>query len=70
MVGAWQGRGIPRLNNAAEPPRHCRDKGGETAERSLAMALNGMDSLSLCRTWFFSPLSVGFQTFGFFCVCI
>ena len=47
MVRAWQGRDIPRLNNAAEPPRHRRDKGGETAERSSAMALYDMDSLSL-----------------------
>uniref|UniRef100_A0A7N2QXF5 Serine-threonine/tyrosine-protein kinase catalytic domain-containing protein n=1 Tax=Quercus lobata TaxID=97700 RepID=A0A7N2QXF5_QUELO len=46
MVGAWQGRDIPRLNSAAEPPRHRRDKGGEMAERSSAMALNGVDSPS------------------------
>ena len=70
MVGAWQGRGIPRLNNAAEPPRRRRDKGGEMVERSSAMALNGMDSLSLCRTWFFSPFFVGFWMFEFFYVCI
>ena len=38
---------IPRLNNVAEPPRSRRDKGGETAGRSSAVALNGVDSLSL-----------------------
>ena len=27
------------LNGAAEPPRHCRDKGGETVEGSSAVAL-------------------------------
>ena len=70
MVGAWQERDIPRLNNVAEPPRYRRDKGGKTAERSSAVALNGVDSLSLCRTWFSSPLFVGFWTFGFFYVCI
>ena len=47
MVRAWQGRDIPRLNNAAEPPRHRRDKGGEMVERSSTVALNGIDSLSL-----------------------
>ena len=46
MVGAWQGKDIPRLNSAAEPPRCRRDKGDKTPERSLAVALNGMDSLS------------------------
>ena len=30
----------------SEPPRRRRDKGGKTAERSSALALNGMDSLS------------------------
>ena len=38
---------IPRLNSAAEPPRRRRDKGGEMAERSSVVAMNGMDSLSL-----------------------
>ena len=46
MVGAWQGKDIPRLNNAVEPPRRRRDKGDKTAERSSAVALNGVDSLS------------------------
>ena len=46
MVGAWQGKDIPRLNSAAEPPRCRRDKGDKTPERSLAVALNSMDSLS------------------------
>ena len=46
MVGTWQGKDIPRLNSAAEPPRCRRDKGDKTPERSLAVALNSMDSLS------------------------
>ena len=61
---------VSRLNSAAEPPRRCQDKGGETAKRSSAVALNGVDSLSLRWTWFSSPLSVGFWMFGFFYVCI
>ena len=63
-------RSIPRLNSAAEPPRHHRDKGGETAERSSVVAMNGVESLSLslCRTWtwFSSPLPLGFGCLGFF----
>ena len=31
----------------SEPPRRRRDKGGKTVERSSALALNGMDFLSL-----------------------
>ena len=46
MVGAWQGKDIPRLNSAAKPPRCRRDKGDKTPKRSLAVALNSMDSLS------------------------
>ena len=46
MVGAWQGRDIPRLNSAAEPQRRCLDKGDKTVERSSTIALNGVDSLS------------------------
>ena len=70
MVGAWQGKDIPRLNSAAEPPRRRRDKGGEMAERSSVVAMNGVDSLSLslCQTWtwFSSPLPLGFGCLGFF----
>ena len=66
MVGAWQGRGIPRLNNAVEPPRRRRDKGGETVERSSAMALNGVDSLSLCWLGSFLLFSLGFGCLSFF----
>ena len=40
-------KGISRLNSAAEPPRRHRDKGGEMAERSSVVAMNGVDSLSL-----------------------
>ena len=54
MVGAWQGKDIPRLNSAVEPPRRCRDKGDKTAERSLAVALNGVDSLSAPNLVLFS----------------
>ena len=46
MVGAWQGRDIPRLNSATEPSRRHRDKGDKTAERSSVVALNGVNSLS------------------------
>ena len=66
MVGTWQGRDIPRLSSATEPPRHRRDKGGETAERSSAVALNG-DSLSLSAgpgSLLLFPL--GFGRLGFF----
>ena len=38
---------IPRLNSAAEPQRRRQEKGGKTAKRSSAVALNGVDSLSL-----------------------
>ena len=37
-----KGKKIPGagfLNGAAEPPRHCRGKGGETVEGSSAVAL-------------------------------
>ena len=65
MVGAWQGRDIPRLNSAAEPPRHRRDKGGEMAERSSVVALNGVDSLSAGPgSLLLFPL--GFGRLGFF----
>ena len=46
MVGASQGKDIPRLNSAVEPPRHRQDKGDKTPERNSAMALNDVDSLS------------------------
>ena len=46
MVGAWQGKDIPRLNSAVEPPRRCRDKDDKMAERSSVVALNAVDSLS------------------------
>ena len=49
---------VSRLNSVVEPPRRRQDKGGETAERSSAMALNGMDSLSLSL-----PNLVLFSTF-------
>ena len=64
---------IPRLNSAAEPPRHRWDKGGETAERSLVVAMNGVESLSLSLPDLDLALfssSVGFWMFGFFPVCI
>ena len=54
MVGAWQGKDIPRLNSAVEPPRRRRDKGDKTAERSSAVALNGVDSLSAPNLVLFS----------------
>ena len=54
MVGAWQGKDIPRLNSAAEPPRRRQDKGDKTPERSSAVALNGVDSLSASNLVLFS----------------
>ena len=45
---------IPRLNSAAEPQRCRQEKGGKTAERSLAVALNDVDSLSLPNLVLFS----------------
>ena len=54
MVGAWQGKDIPRLNSAAEPPRRRWDKGGKTPERSSTVALNGVDSFSALDLVLFS----------------
>ena len=66
MVGAWQGRDIHRLNSAAEPPRCCWDKGGETAERSSAVALNSVDSLSLLDLVLFSSFCWVLDIWAFF----
>ena len=65
MVGAWQGRDMSRLNSAAEPLRHYRDKGGKTVERSSALALNGMDSLS-AGLGSLPLFSLGFGCLSFF----
>ena len=68
MVGAWQERDIPRLNNVAEPPRYRRDKGGKTAERSSAVALNGVDSLSLSDLVLFSSFRWVLDVWVFLCL--
>ena len=68
MVGAWQERDIPRLNNVAEPPRCRRDKGGKTVERSSAVALNGVDSLSLPNLVLFSFFCWGLDDWVFLCL--
>ena len=75
MVGAWLGKDIPRLNSVAEPPRRRQDKGDKTPERSSAVALNGVDSLSAPNLDLFSffrwVLNVWFFFFFFFLnVCI
>ena len=57
---------VYRLNSAAEPPRHRRDKGGETVERSSAVALNGVDSLSLPDLVIFSFFCWGLDDWVFF----
>ena len=49
-----KGKKIPGagfLNGAAEPPRHCRGKGGETVEGSSAVALilPPLSLLSACQ---------------------
>ena len=70
MVGAWQGKDIPRLNSAVEPPRRRRDKGDKTAERSSAVALNGVDSLSAPNLVLFSSFRWVLDIGVFFYVCI
>ena len=58
---------VSRLNSVVEPPRRRRDKGGETVERSSAMALNGMDSLSLsAEPGSLLHFPLGFGRLGFF----
>ena len=69
MVGAWQGKDIPRLNSAAEPPRCRRDKGDKTPERSLAVALNSMDSLSAPDLVLFSSFRSVLDVWVFF-MCV
>ena len=66
MVGAWQGKDIPRLNNAAEPPRRRRDKGDKTPERSSAVVLNSMDSLSALDLVLFSSFRWVLDVWVFF----
>ena len=66
MVGAWQGRDIPRLNSATEPSRRRRDKGDKTAERSSVVALNGVDSLSLPNLVLFSSFNWVLDVWVFF----
>ena len=39
MKGKKKIPGAGFLNSAAEPPRHCRDKGGEMVEGSPVVAL-------------------------------
>ena len=68
MVGAWQGRDIPRLNSAAEPPRRCREKGDKTVERSSTMALNGVDSLSAPDLVLFSSFRWVLYIWVFLCL--
>ena len=62
-----------KLNSAAVPPRCHRDKGGETAERSSTVAMNGVESFSLSLPdldlVLFSS-SVGFWMFRSFSICI
>ena len=55
-----------KLNSAAIPPRCHRDKGGETAERSSAVALNGVDSLSLPNLVLFSSFNWVLDVWVFF----
>ena len=55
---------IPGLNDAVEPPRCHWDKGDKAARRSSAMALNGVDSLSLLDLFLFFLLFAGFGSFG------
>ena len=51
MKGKKKIPGAGFLNSAAEPPRHCRDKGGEMVEGSSVVALILPPlSLSLCRS--------------------
>ena len=58
---------VSRLNSVTKPPRHRQDKGGEMAERSSAVALNGVDSLSLSvGSGSLLLFSLGFGRLGFF----
>ena len=68
MVGAWQGKDIPRLNSAVEPPRCRQDNGGKTVERSSAVALNGVDSLSLSDLVLFSSFRWVLDVWVFLCL--
>ena len=54
------------MNSAAEPPRHRRDKGGETAKRSLVVALNNVDFLSLPDLVLFSSFRWVLDVWVFF----